>query len=71
LGSQTLACVLLTDVHELPLGQKADAQSDRPSHADALPQTRRQRRAPPWIGLQTVSTGHCAVLPSSEQVVVQ
>jgi hypothetical protein len=31
----------------------------------------KQRLSPPWIGLQTLSIGHCDVLPSSSQAEVQ
>jgi hypothetical protein len=57
LGSQAFAVVFDTEVQELPAGQNSLAQVSW-SHVEALPQMRRQRLAPPWIGLQTASSGH-------------
>jgi hypothetical protein len=62
--------VLETATQVLSAGQYS-AGHELIAHVETLPQIKRQRRAPPWIGLQIVSGGHAAVLPSSLHGVVQ
>lgn len=69
-GSQPLCEVFETGTHELPLGQYSSGQSVSPQ-VEELPQIRRQRCAPPWMGLHTVSAGQPSVLPSPEHGAVQ
>jgi hypothetical protein len=70
-GSQAMRSVLSTVTQKLPDGQWSSTQSPWPSHAESLPQTSKQRTAPPWMGLQTVSRGHSLTSPARAQGEVQ
>jgi hypothetical protein len=69
-GSHARSAVLEIETQVLAAGQCSTGHELIP-HVETLPQIRRQRRAPPWIGLQTVSGGQAAVSPSSLHGVVQ